>query len=88
MMRNHMPSIYITTNNFNKDLGILLWRYIGSDQNDNENYLGSSTRLKSDIVRLGLPHFTKEIIEYFEKLDNKFKTIKHGTGKGGRAKNV
>jgi len=66
-----MPSIYITINHFNKDLGILPYQYIGSDQNDNTMYLGSSKNLKSDINRIGYDHFTKETIEWFKEIDNK-----------------
>jgi hypothetical protein len=66
-----MPSIYITTNELNKSQGIMPWRYIGSDQFDNPDYLGSSKQLKSDIETIGREHFTKEIIDKFDFISNR-----------------
>lgn len=66
-----MPSIYITTNELNKSQGIMPWRYIGSDQFDNPEYLGSSKQLKSDIETIGREHFTKEIIDKFDFISNR-----------------
>lgn len=66
-----MPNIYLTINHFNREMGITPWRYIGSDQNDNELYKGSSFQLVADIKALGTELFTKEILEQFDDIDNK-----------------
>lgn len=65
-----MPSIYETINLYNKEHKILPFRYIGSDQNDNPNYFGSNTQLKEDIKRLGKEWFSKEIIKFYDSIDN------------------
>jgi len=69
--RPKMPNIYITENLYNKALGITPWRYMGSDQNDNSAYFGSSKDLEADIKRLGVEHFNKIIIESFTDITNK-----------------
>jgi len=46
-----MPQIYETVNKYNRDNGIMPYRYIGSDQNDNPRYYGSSKDLNRDIKR-------------------------------------
>jgi hypothetical protein len=66
-----MASIYITENLYNKALGITPWRYMGSDQNDNPFYLGSSTDLKADILRLGVDHFSKTVVKSYNNIPNK-----------------
>ena len=67
----NMPNIYITENLYNKALGITPWRYIGSDQNDNPVYFGSSKDLKADILRLGSEQFTKIIVKSYDNIANK-----------------
>jgi hypothetical protein len=66
-----MASIYITENLYNKALGITPWRYMGSDQNDNPVYFGSSADLKADILRLGVDNFTKIIVKSYNNITNK-----------------
>jgi hypothetical protein len=66
-----MPNIYLTINEYNKSNGITPWRYIGSDQNDNEFYYGSSKQLKEDMIRLGKNAFKKIILEQFGDIENK-----------------
>lgn len=66
-----MPNIYITKNLFNKELGITPWRYLGSDQNDNPAYFGSSEDLKADILRLSVTQFKKTIVESYSDIANK-----------------
>lgn len=66
-----MPVIYETINRYNRDNGILPYRYIGSDGNDNPSYLGSSKRLRSDVEKLGVSNFEKNTIVYYEEIDNK-----------------
>lgn len=65
-----MPSIYLTTNLYNKQNGILPFQYIGSDQKDKNNYFGSSKKLKEDLKRLGAENFEKKILVKFVKIDN------------------
>lgn len=74
-----MPNIYLTINHFNKDNNILPWRYIGSDQNDNPNYFGSSSRLKEDIQKLGIDKFSKVLIEKIDNIPNKELRLKEAT---------
>ena len=45
-----MSVIYETINMFNKVNGINPWRYIGSDQNNDLSYFGSSVDLKKDML--------------------------------------
>lgn len=66
-----MPQIYETINHFNKSNGLCPYRYIGSDQHDNESYYGSSADLKSDIEDIGIEYFEKRIIEKFDNIDNR-----------------
>lgn len=54
--------IYETINHYNKENNILPYRYIGSDQHNNSNYLGSSKSLLNDIKKIGKDHFEKRII--------------------------
>ena len=63
--------IYITENLHNKEHGILPWRYIGSDQCNNSNYMGSSVALKNDIKTLGVEKFEKRILVDLGDIDNK-----------------
>ena len=65
-----MPSIYLTTNLYNKENNILPYLYIGSDQKDNPKYFGSSKKLKEDIKILGKENFKKEIIFYINDIIN------------------
>lgn len=65
------PVIYLTENLYNKANGIFPYRYIGSDQNNDPLYYGSSKDLKEDIKKLGLENFKKIIIEEFNDLPNK-----------------
>ena len=66
-----MPQIYETVNKYNKEHNIMPFKYIGSDQNDNPNYFGSSVDLKLDIGELGTVHFEKRILASFDEIDNK-----------------
>jgi len=66
-----MPCIYETINLYNLDKGILPYRYVGSDQHDRIDYLGSSKKLKQDIADLGSSMFKKVIIEAFNSIDNR-----------------
>jgi hypothetical protein len=66
-----MSVIYETVNLHNKEHGIYPWRYIGSDQNNDPSYLGSSRSLKKDIENLGTDKFIKIILEDFGNIDNK-----------------
>lgn len=66
-----MPVIYETINHYNKKHNISPWKYIGSDMNDNTNYLGSSKRLKEDIQKFGIGFFEKNILLKFDDIDNK-----------------
>lgn len=66
-----MPQIYETINLYNLKNNIKPYRYIGSDQNDNENYYGSNINLKNDIKNLGIEHFEKKVIKFFKTIDNK-----------------
>lgn len=66
-----MPIIYLTENLFNKALGIEPWQYIGSDQNDDPTYFGSSVDLQKDIARLGDAQFKKTILAQYFDIDNK-----------------
>lgn len=66
-----MPCIYLTINKFNRDNGILPWRYIGSDQFDRNEYLGSSFPLLDDIDQIGSSNFEKIILDHYEHLNNK-----------------
>jgi hypothetical protein len=54
--------IYETINKYNKENGILPYKYIGSDQHNNPNYLGSSKQLLKDIKQIGKEQFEKIII--------------------------
>lgn len=73
MWRNEhkMPCIYETINLHNQQNGILPYRYIGSDQHDRPNYLGSNVNLKKDIDKLGQKMFKKYILERFDTIDNR-----------------
>lgn len=66
-----MPQIYETINLYNLKNNIKPYRYIGSDQNDNENYYGSNVDLKNDIANIGIEYFEKKVIRFFETIDNK-----------------
>ena len=58
--------IYETINLYNKKNNINPYRYIGSDQNNNPNYYGTSKSLKDDIIRLGKDNFEKTILCEFK----------------------
>jgi hypothetical protein len=58
--------IYETINLYNKQNNINPYRYIGSDQNNNPNYYGTSKKLKDDINKLGKEHFEKNILCEFK----------------------
>ena len=66
-----MAIIYLTENLYNKENNILPWRYVGSDQNNNSEYYGSSKLLKSDIERLGKEFFVKHTLKEYHEVDNK-----------------
>jgi hypothetical protein len=66
-----MAIIYETVNMYNKDHGIMPWRYIGSDQYNRPEYLGSSVALKDDIKRIGAEYFVKTVLEDLGEIDNK-----------------
>lgn len=66
-----MPNIYLTTNIYHKMIGVNPYRYIGSDQNDNNEYFGSSKLLKEDIEFFGKENFIKEILKFIPNIDNK-----------------
>ena len=66
-----MPCIYETINLHNREKGISPWRYVGSDQFDRCNYFGSSLDLENDITRFGKNNFEKNIIQYFDNINNK-----------------
>ena len=63
-----MAIIYETINTFNRDNGIMPWRYSGSDLHERDEYFGSNKELKADIDRLGIKHFEKTILM---SVDNK-----------------
>jgi len=65
-----MPCVYKTTNLLNLKNGIMPYRYIGSDQYDRTNYLGSSKKLKEDISIYGNINFKKEILFSFTDISN------------------
>lgn len=66
-----MPCIYETVNLYNLSRGIFPYRYIGSDQHDRSDYMGSNKELKKDIADLGVSMFKKIIIERFDEIDNR-----------------
>jgi len=66
-----MSVIYETINLYNKQNNISPWRYIGSDQHNNPNYLGSNQALKIDIKRFGVKNFVKVILEDCGDIENK-----------------
>jgi hypothetical protein len=63
--------IYETINKYNKENNILPYKYIGSDQYNNPNYLGSSKQLLKDIKQIGKENFEKRIIcEFSDDIPN------------------
>jgi len=66
-----MPCIYETTNLYNKHHNIIPYRYIGSDQNDNVDYYGSSETLKEDLQKFGILAFQKKVLKHFDYINNK-----------------
>ena len=63
--------IYEVTNLYNKENNILPYKYVGSDQHNNSNYLGSSKKLREDIEKLGKEYFVKKILcEFKEDISN------------------
>jgi hypothetical protein len=63
--------IYETINLYNKKNGLFPYRYIGSDQHNKSNYLGSNKKLARDIKELGPHNFKKRVILEFKDIDNK-----------------
>lgn len=59
--------IYETINHYNKDRNILPYKYIGSEQHNKVEYLGSSKSLLKDIKEIGKEHFEKRIICQFSE---------------------
>lgn len=59
--------IYETINHYNKKNNILPYKYIGSDQHNKSDYLGSSKSLLNDIKKIGKEHFEKRIICQFSE---------------------
>jgi hypothetical protein len=66
-----MTVIYETINLVNQATGVCPWRYIGSDQNNNPEYLGSSETLQRDIAALGRASFVKRILEECGDISNR-----------------
>lgn len=63
--------IYETVNLYNKEKGILPYRYIGSDQHSKPGYLGSNKQLLLDADRLGKDKFIKKIVcEFKQEIPN------------------
>jgi hypothetical protein len=62
--------IYETINLYNKERGILPYRYIGSDQHNKKDYFGSNKALLKDIKILGKHNFHKNILYQFDNIDN------------------
>jgi hypothetical protein len=56
---------------FNKMNGINPWRYIGSDQNNDPSYFGSSANLKKDMLTIGIDQFVKTVLEECGNITNK-----------------
>jgi hypothetical protein len=59
-----MPQIYEVINLYNQERGLVPYRYIGSDQNDNDNYFGSSHKLQNDIKKIGKEFFIKKTLKF------------------------
>jgi hypothetical protein len=66
-----MPQIYEVINLYNQERGLVPYKYIGSDQNDNDDYYGSSSELQNDIRRIGKEFFIKKTLKFFDTIDNK-----------------
>lgn len=62
--------IYETINHWNRENGILPYRYIGSDFNDRNDYFGSSRSLQEDISILGVEFFEKRSLLSMSVLTN------------------
>jgi len=63
--------IYETINLYNKENNILPYKYLGSDQHNKPEYLGSSKLLLKDIKTLGKQYFEKRILcEFKEDISN------------------
>lgn len=63
--------IYETINLYNEKHNLIPYRYIGSSQHDNPLYFGSSKLLQSDVKKLGVQFFKKNIIcEFNEDIPN------------------
>ena len=63
--------IYETINLYNKENNILPYKYLGSDQHNKNDYLGSNKSLLKDIKNLGKQNFEKKIIcEFIEDIPN------------------
>lgn len=63
--------IYETINLYNKENNILPYKYLGSDQHNKPEYLGSSKSLLKDINNLGKQYFEKKVLcEFKEEIPN------------------
>jgi hypothetical protein len=63
--------IYETINLYNKNNNILPYKYLGSDQHNKKEYLGSNKKLIDDIKKLGKENFEKKILcEFKEDISN------------------
>jgi len=63
--------IYETVNLYNRERGVIPYRYIGSDQHNDSTYLGSSKDLCRDIKQLGREYFSKRVLcEFKEDIPN------------------
>jgi hypothetical protein len=84
-----MPNIYLTENLFNKAFGILPWRYIGSEKNNNA-LVWTLTTPNGDIITVsGLRHWAKSNGHKYQDIYNSkngWNAVKHGSGRGGGRK--
>lgn len=63
--------IYETINLYNKENNILPYKYLGSDQHNKPEYLGSSKSLLKDVKNLGKQYFEKKVLcEFKEEIPN------------------
>lgn len=58
--------IYETINLYNKENNILPYKYLGSDQHNKPEYLGSSKLLLKDVKKLGKQFFEKKVLCEFK----------------------
>lgn len=63
--------IYETINLYNRENNILPYKYLGSDQHNKAEYLGSSKSLLKDVKNLGKQCFEKKVLcEFKEEIPN------------------